>query len=322
MPLRFEVQPAWHQLPPEIPMGEVPGVATDSAGNLYAFNRGPYPVIVFDRQGRFLRTWGEGFFTRPHGITIGPDDAVYCVDDLGHNVHKFTLDGEHLFSLTSGQPSNTGAKGFDYRTIERAAGPFNCPTSLAIAPSGDLYVADGYGNARVHRFSPQGKLLGTWGVPGAGRSQFHVPHGIAVDGLGRVYVADRENSRIQRFSPEGAYLDEWPEIARPCQVLIDGERVLVAELGYRAGMFPGNTAGPGQTTGGRLSIFDLEGKLLSRFGGGDDPCAWGDFFAPHDLALDRFGDLYVGEVTLSGGGNYGLVSPDCHALQKFIRVAN
>ncbi|REK06728.1 MAG: hypothetical protein DWQ37_22015 [Planctomycetota bacterium] len=321
--LRFEVQPAWQQIPPEITLGEVPGVATDSAGNVYLFNRGEHPVVVCDRHGTFLRTWGEGVFARPHGITIGPDDAVYCVDDLGHNVHKFTLAGERVFSLGSGRPAATGARGLDYRTIERPSGPFNCPTALAIAPNGELYVADGYGNARVHRFSPEGELIASWGTPGAEPGQFHLPHGIAVDRQGRVVVADRENSRLQWVSPEGEFLHQWPNLARPTQVWIDAEdRVFVTELGYRAGMFPGNTAGPGQRTGGRLSIFDAQGELAARFGGGDNPCAWGDFFAPHDLAIDPFGDLYVGEVTLSAGGNAGLVSPDCPALQKFVRVTD
>ncbi len=97
--------------------------------------------------------------------------------------------------------------------------------------------------------------------------------------------------------------------------------VFVAELGYRAGMYEGNVAPPGETTGGRISVFSAGGKLLCRFGGGDTPCASGDFFAPHDLALDSHGDLYVGEVTVSAGGNRGLVPPDCHSFQKFIRVA-
>ncbi len=321
---RFRPQPAWEQLPAGWSFVEVAGVATDSAGNVLVFNRGAHPLVVFDRQGRFVRSWGEGLFKRPHGVTIDADDAVYCVDDSDHTVRKFTLEGRLLLTLgTSGQPSDTGARTVDYRTIERAAGPFNFPTNVAIAPSEDIYVADGYGNARVHRFTPHGRLVQSWGEPGAGQGQFHVPHGIAIDEEGIVYVADRENSRIQLFSPHGQFIAQWIDVARPCQVEIDDDgNVLVAELGYRAGMFEGNQPPPGHASGGRVSIFDRQGALLSRFGGGDNPCSPGDFFAPHDIAIDRFGDIYVGEVTMSAGGRRGMVPPDCHALQKFVRQTN
>jgi DNA-binding beta-propeller fold protein YncE len=321
-PFRYRALVGWGQLPPGWSFEEAVGVATDSAANVYVFNRGEHPLIVFDRQGNLLRSWGEGRFARPHGITIAPDDAVYLVDDCGHAVYQFTAEGRLVATLgTPGQPSDTGAVGLDYRTIRRAAGPFNCPTNLAIAPSGDLFVADGYGNARVHRFSPDGKLLNSWGEPGAMPGQFHVPHGIAVDRDGTVIVADRENSRLQRFTPEGTFVDQWTEIARPCEVAIDrAGNLFTAELGYRAGMFEGNVAAPGQTTGGRVCIYSPSGERLATIGGGDDPCAPGDFFAPHDITLDRFGDFYVGEVTLSAGGNAGMVPRDCHTLQKFVRI--
>ena len=187
---------------------EVAGVATDAADNVLVFNRGEHPVIVFDRQGRFLRSWGEGLFMRPHGITIGPDDAVYCVDDSDHTVRKFTPEGRLLLTLgTSGQ--RLGHRRHDRRLphdSSRRPGPSICPTNLALASDGTMYVADGYGNARVHRFSPDGRLLGSWGEPGAGPGQFHLPHGIAVDAAGTVWVADRENSRLQLFSPAGEFL--------------------------------------------------------------------------------------------------------------------
>ena len=309
----------WQQLPPGWSLVEMAALATDAAGNAYLFNRGEHPVIVLDRDGRFLRSWGEGQFVRPHGITIGPDDSVYLVDDSDHTVHKHTLDGRRLWTLgASGRAAETGATTVDYRTIRRSAGPFNFPCNLAVAPSGELYVADGYGNARVHRFAPDGRLLNSWGEPGAGAGQFHVPHGIAVDRNGTVYVADRENSRVQLFTAAGEYLAEWRDLARPCEVFVDWQdRVFVAELGYRAGMFPGNVAGPGQTTGGRMSVLNLAGELQARWGSGDNPCVAGDFYAPHDVWVDPFGDLYVSEVTWSAGGSRGLVGPDCHTLQKF-----
>lgn len=312
----------WAKLPEGFIWTEVTAVATDSRDRVFVFNRGLHPVIIFDPQGNFLSSWGEGVFARPHGITIGLDDSVYCTDDLDHTVRKFTPDGRLLFTLgTSGRPSDTGATSIDFRTIKHAGPPFYFPTNVALSPSGDIYVSDGYGNARIHKFSPQGELLLSWGSPGSGPGEFRVPHGIAVDRDGTVIVADRENSRLQFFSPDGKYLKEWTDIARPCQVILDSEgRFYVAELGYKAGMWPGTVAPHENATGGRISIYDPSGKLLSRWGGGLTPTAPGDFFAPHDLRLDSRGDLYVAEVVMSAGGNRGLVSPECHTLQKFTRV--
>lgn len=312
----------WGVLPEGWKLVEVAGVATDSRDRVFVFNRGEHPVVIFDRDGRFVGSWGEGRFARPHGITIGPDDAVYCTDDLDHTIKKFSLEGEPLLTLgTGGSPSDTGATSVDFRTIRRAGAPFHYPTNLAVAPDGSLFIADGYGNARVHRFAADGTHLSSWGEPGGGPGQFRIPHGIAVAPDGTVLVADRENSRVQFFTPDGQFLREWTEIARPCQVVVGpGGDVYVAELGYRAGMWPGTSAPAPDATGGRVSVFDPDGRLLTRFGGGSKPCTPGDFFAPHDLCLDGRGDLYVGEVTWSAGGNRGLVPADCRSLQKFART--
>jgi len=317
---RYQALERWEKLPAGWSFGEVAGVASDSRDRVYVFNRGAHPVIILDREGNFLSSWGEGHFNRAHGITIGPDDAVYCSDDLDHTVRKFTTDGKLLLTLgSSGQPSDTGIDGIDYRTIKRVGPPFNRPTNLALSRNGDMYVSDGYGNARVHKFSPDGKLLYSWGEPGTGPGQFNLPHGIVVDRDDRVYVADRENSRVQIFDGKGKFLAQWTDLARPMQVIMDAAgNVLVAEVGFRAGMFPW-AAAPADPVGARVSVFTPHGKLLSRWGGGPDPCAVGDFFAPHDLWLDSRSDLYVGEVTMSAGGNRGLVSPDCHCLQKFVK---
>lgn len=311
----------WARRPPGYTWTEVAGVACDSADRVYVFNRGDHPLMVFDREGAFLRSFAEGQFQRPHGITIGPDDAIYCTDDVGHVVKKFSPEGELLLTLGTGSPSDTGATSMDFRTIQRAGPPFHYPTNVALSPQGEMYVADGYGNARVHKFSPDGKYLFSWGEPGDAAGQFRIPHGIAVDADGNVHVADRENSRLLVFSPRGKPLDQWLEIARPCQVALDGQgRRFVAELGYRAGMWPGISPPGPMATGGRVSILDPDGQVLSRFGGGENPTAAGDFYAPHDICFDSRGDLYVCEVVWSAGGSRGLVSADCHALQKFTRV--
>jgi len=312
----------WCELPDGWDLGEVTAVATDSQDRAFVFSRTRRAVLVFDAGGRFLNSWGKGVFARPHGITIGPDDAVYCVDDLDHTVRKFTPEGELLLILgRSGYPSDTGAHSVDYRDIRQAGPPFNLPTNLALSPEGEMYVADGYGNARIHKFAADGELLHSWGEPGEGPGQFQVPHGIATDQRGTVYVADRENSRIQLFTPEGRFIAAWTDVARPCEVFVDrAERVFVAELGYRAGMFSGNEPPGPNATGGRVSVFSITGKLLARWGGGDRPCEPGDFFAPHDIWVDSRGSVYVSEVTHTAGIDRGLIGPDCHTLQKFTRA--
>ena len=318
---RYDAHDHWAQVPHGWSWNEVTAVAVDSQDRVLVFNRGDHPVLVFERDGAFVTSWGEGAFARPHGITIGADDCVYCTDDLDHTVKKFTPDGHLLMTLgTSGKPSNTGATSIDYRTICHAGEPFYFPTNIALAADGAIYVTDGYGNARVHKFTADGQLLFSWGEPGRDPGQFRVPHGIAIDREGQVFVADRENSRIQVFSPTGEFLREMTNMARPCQVVFDAaDNLYVAELGYRAGMWPGTTAPSPDATGGRVSVFAPAGQLLARWGGGENPTALGDFFAPHDIRVDSHGDVYVSEVVMSAGGNRGLVSPTCHSLQKFTR---
>src|ERR1051325_5796587 len=149
----FRAVEGWGRLPDGWSFVEATSVAVDRRVQVYVFNRGAHPVIVFDRDGAFLRSWGEGVFRRPHGITIGPDDSLYLTDDLDHTVRKFSPEGEILLTLgLSGRSSRAGALGHDFRTIRRSGPPFNLPTNIALSPAGEIYVTDGYGNARVHRF--------------------------------------------------------------------------------------------------------------------------------------------------------------------------
>ena len=321
---RYELAEGWEQLPAGWEHGDVAGVATDSHDRVYVFNRGEHPVIVYDREGRFLRSWGEGVFTRPHGITITSDDTVYCADDTDHTVRAFTLDGTLLQTLgTPNQPSDTGydmRRGSDLRQIVRGGGPFNRPTRLSRGPNGDLYVADGYGNARIHRFSPSGELIQSWGEPGDGPGQFHLPHSVWAHRDGRVFVCDRENDRVQIFSPNGEYLAAWTNVTRPGDLFIDrDDRVYLGEMSWDVGFNRLSGVPWTETRPAQFTVRDLSGNVLTRWGG-PDACAPGSFVSPHGIWVDAHGDLYVGEVTRTALSNIGRSDPTCHSLQKFIRV--
>lgn len=326
---RYEVDEPW-ALGIEGPVPDVAGVAVNSKDEVHVLTRSPHPVLVFDRTGRLLRSWGEGVFATTHGMHIGPDDCVYIVDSGDSTVRKFSPSGELLLQL--GQPrrtTDTGYRDSDYRTIARGGPPFNAPTNLAVAPSNDLYVTDGYGNARVHRFSEDGALIASWGGPGSGPGQFHIPHGVFVDRHGTVYVADRENDRIQRFSPAGDFIDEWTDVRRPDTVFVTADdTVFVAELGYFGGIVPGLSAPTAQSLPGRVTVRERSGRILAAIGADDREdkslCAPGNFFAAHGIWVDPRGTVYVGEVVGAVGtrreGDIGWVPPSCHALQVFHRV--
>ena len=186
-----------------------------------------------------------------------------------------------------------------------------------MGPRGDLYVSDGYGNCRVHRFSPTGELRQSWGVSGAGPGQFHLPHGIAVAADGRVFVCDRENDRIQIFSPDGEYLSEWTDTQRPTHLVFDAQgRAHVSELWWHQGQTSQRHGPVQESRYGRVSVFDRDGRILARWGG---PVAEapGSFAAPHGLAVDSRGDVYVSEVTWTFAVSRGLAPAGCHTFQKF-----
>ena len=260
MALTYEVLEGWEQLPPGYEHRDVAGVAVDLEDRVFLICRGEHPIIMYDPSGKFLGSWGEGDFTyRTHGITVGPDNSVYCTDDGNHTVRKFTPEGKLLMTLgTMNEPSDTGYDGKDSVNIPRAAGPFNRPTNIAIGPKGDLYVSDGYGNCRVHQFAPNGELKRSWGTSGKGPGQFHLPHGIAVAADGRVFVCDRENDRIEIFSPDGEYVSEWTDTQRPTHIVFDDKgRAYVSELWWHKGQ-TSQRHGPITTPRpGRVSVFDM-----------------------------------------------------------------
>jgi hypothetical protein len=321
---RYEVAEGWGQLPAGWEYGDVTGVGTDSRGRVYVFTRSEHPVIIFNREGRFLGSWGEGTFRRAHGLTVAPDDVVWCTDEGDHTVRKYTLDGHLLQTLgTKDRPSDTGYTGARgagcLRTIRWGAGPFNRPTKVAVAPNGDIYVTDGYGNARVHHFSAAGELTASWGEPGEGPGQFMLPHSLFVHPDGRVFVCDRENSRIQIFSPTGDHLTSWTNLLRPAGIWLQGDRVYVSELYWQAGELDMVGRVMPETRWSRVSVRDLDGRVLASWGEAD-PFALGNFASAHDLCVDLHGDIYVGEVALTALSRTGRYGPRAHALQKFIRL--
>ena len=318
---RYRPDPDWGALPAGWSYVEVAGVAADSEDNVYVFNRGEHPVIVFDRDGSFLGSWGEGTIERAHGIYITAADRLFLTDDKDHTVTEYTLAGERVMTMgVSRRPSDTGVVGMDYRTISQVAGPFNLPTNLVAAGGDRLYVTDGYGNARVHAFSSTGDYLFSWGAPGSGPGEFNLPHGIDVDSRGRVFVADRENSRLQLFDADGGFLEEWRDVVRPTDLFIcDDDTVFVAEEGARCGLFPWMTPEP-NAIGGRVAVYAPDGELLARWGGGLDPCSPVDFYAPHAIWLDSNRTIYVGEVNWSAGGKDGDIPPDCPCLRRYVKV--
>ncbi|HJY79594.1 MAG TPA: peptidyl-alpha-hydroxyglycine alpha-amidating lyase family protein [Candidatus Binatia bacterium] len=266
----YEMVESWGSLPTGWTFGPVSAVAADSQNRIYAFQRKDPPVLIFDREGNFLDSWGSKAITDPHGIYIGPDDVVYLTDRDDHVALKFTLDGKPLSILGSrGQPSDTGCTE-DGGIVPRAAGPFNKPTEMVVAPSGDLYVSDGYRNSRVHHFSADGRLIDSWGTPGkSAPGEFHLPHSIWVDRQGTVYVCDRENNRIQVFTATGQYVAQWTDIHRPTDIYLDAQEIV-----YVSDLKP------------TVTIMDKWGTVIARW---DSPMG-------HGLWVDSVGDIYLADV--------------------------
>jgi len=256
----YQVLIPFGKLPDGMTYGNVSHVATDSKDRVYVYQRKNPPVLIFDTDGNLLSTWGSGELMDGHGIYIGPNDEIFLIDRNAHEVLKFTTEGKVLLRLGNrGKPS--------------LQAPFNSPADVALSPSGDIYIADGYGNSIVHRFDPEGKHISSWGERGDKPGQFTTPHGIWVDKNDRVYVADRENNRVQIFSAEGDFITQWGDLYHPMDIFIDSnDRVYVTD----------------QTP--RYSVFSLDGTLLDR---GITPDAG------HGMWGDSQGNIYLSGNTSS-----------------------
>ncbi len=308
----YRVDEGWGKLPPGWTFGDVAAVGTDARDNVYVFNRSEHPMVVFDRAGNFLSSWGEGVFPRAHGVHMGPDDTIYLTDDGDHSVKKCSLDGRVL--LTIGIPG---------KPAEKFSGlPFHRCTHTALSPENDIYVSDGYGNARVHKYDPSGRLLFSWGESGSDPGQFNIAHNICCDADGWVYVADRENHRVQVFDGKGRYETQWNNLHRPSGLYMTPGKCPICYIGEIGPHLPVNRAAP--NLGPRVSIVDHQGKLLARLARvpalGTGP---GQFISPHGICVDSRGDLYVGEVAWTSwpSSNPNTPRPEpLRALQKFVKV--
>ncbi len=284
----YAVVHGWPRLPQGQILGQATGVDVDSHGHVFVFHRAerewefPFPpdpieratIAVFDGEtGEQVASWGTGQFVMPHGLTVDSQDNVWLTDVGRHQVIKFTHDGNLLMTL--GVDREHGAD-------ERH---FTAPTDTAILPDGSFYVSDGYGNTRVLKYSPTGEFEFQWGTKGSGPGQFDLPHGIALDDDGRVYVADRSNSRVQVFDGSGAYLDQWksPELGRPYGVSIgpNGKAYVID-----GGDQPDEP--PDRSRAFRLSSDGTIEATFGQYGNYD-----GQFMLGHDIAVGSQGEVFV-----------------------------
>jgi DNA-binding beta-propeller fold protein YncE len=264
--LNYVLDPDWPRLPAGWTFEETPGVAVDSREHVFVFHRGPHPIIEFDPEGNFVRSWGDGVFVRPHALKFDPQGNLWAVDDQGHVVVQMDALGRVRMVLgrknTKGETKDT----------------FNRPTDVAFAPNGDFYVADGYGNSRVVKFTREGAFVTAWGRRGSGEGEFNLPHAVAVDRQGRVYVGDRENYRMQIFDANGKFLTQWKHVGSPWGVAITGDESLFLCDGHN----------------NRILKLNLQGEVLGVLGAPGKLPGLLDY--SHHLAVGPSGSVYVAEI--------------------------
>lgn len=300
----YELVENWAKLPEGMSFSTSVSLAVDSQDRLFLYSRhATRPMMVLDRDGNHLASWGADWFGRAHNVHVGPDGLIYCADMGNHTVSKWTPEGKLLMTLgNKGKPSDTGYGGIvgikprhsyyeklivaSYCFAQKHAGPpFNCPTGVFVTPSGEIYVSDGYGNTRIHRFSPDGKLICSWGELGDGLDQFICPHSVWVDKQGRVWVADRSNCRIEIFDPEGRLITYIGELSQPCHAYIDNEETV---------WIP-------EAMGLSMAIYTIDGKLLARWHNHELKNIM-PFTYPHIAASNSAGDVYMVNAPGAGGG--------------------
>lgn len=281
----------WPQLPTNYVLGNPTGLDMDRDQNLVVFTRAyrtwtdPMPdslitantVLILDRRtGKIINSWGAGLFIMPHGLTVDKDNNIWLTDVGLHQVFKFSHSGKLLMKL--GEAKVAGAD----------KSHFNLPTDVAIAADGSFYVSDGYGNSRVVKFSASGQYLFEWGKKGNGRSEFNIPHAIHLDSKGNVYVADRENSRIQSFTAEGKFIKEWKaEGSGYIYSLVLNKKDDIVAVDY---LKVNDTVIKGS------SVLDFNQNDKAGRGAENISMLRCPSCRYHDLAIDKDGDLYIGDI--------------------------
>ena len=304
---RYQPVIGWPAIPHGMSFREATSVGVGPDGRVYVFNRGQWPVMVFDAAGRFLDTWGAGEFVRPHGIAFDLEGNVYLTDVGLHTVQKRSLDGKLLMQI--GEPRTPSPP--------HSGVPFNQPTQVAVHPdSGEIFVSDGYGNSAVHRFSPDGKLITSWGAPGDGPGEFSLPHAVCFVGDDRLLVADRENFRLQLFTLNGEFLAQ-KHMHKPQALfagLGDDTNIYVAE-GRSVPLMEA-----AMRLGRRVTVLDRDLNEVTRIGnetGGEAP---DQFISPHGIAVDGEGSIYVAEVSYTALGSRLPTPQEVVSLRKWRRV--
>jgi DNA-binding beta-propeller fold protein YncE len=282
----YDVVPSWPARPKDLTWGALAGIAISPSDQIWTFNRGVVPVQVYTATGLLVRSWGQGLFGEPHQVRIDRKGGVWLVDSGLHVVKKFTQEGKLLLTLgTSGEPGEDSTH-------------LNRPTDVATTPTGDVFITDGYGNNRVVHYDEEGRFVRTWGSLGSGPGQFSLPHSIALDSRGRLFVADRNNARVQVFDLAGRFLDEWRDLLVPWHIVIT-ERDEVYVCGSSPMRWP-KLPIPGLIVGippkdQLIMVFTPDGRLtrLCTFPKGQRS---GELDWLHALAVDRRGNLYLGDI--------------------------
>lgn len=268
---RLEVQRSILPLPPAFArsLGMISWLAVEPTnGVIYLLHRGTKTdsIVAVDREGHVQRSWGRELFTTAHSIRLDKAGNIWTVDSGSSRALKFSADGKKLLEIQIGGKPPSGS--------------FNGATDIAFGPDGGIYVSDGYRNARILEYTPDGRLCKQWGDHGAGPSQFNVPHAIVIGADGVVYVADRENGRVQRFDLMGRYLGEWDGLGKPMSLRLQADGSLLVGTGYhnQAGLSPAWLAWI-------LKVDTRTGSLLGYVEVGDDA---------HALETLADGDILTG----------------------------
>ncbi len=304
---KYEPVFGWPNLPHPMAFKEATSVAVDSEDNVYVFNRGKWPLMKFDCDGNFVETWGAGEFDRPHGIFIDHDDYLWLIDDMGHFVQKRDRKGKVLLTLGErGKPAPW-----------QGGGIFNRPTHVAVHPkTGDVFVTDGYGNSRVHRFDRRGKHLISWGAPGSLPGEFSLPHNLCLMGDDRIVVCDRENFRLQVFTLDGKFVTQH-HMHRPIAIF--------AGKGADTNLYVGEAGAPPVQAGVpnlglRVVVMDRAGKTVTAFGAGTSGEKPDQFMSPHGIAADSEGSVYVAEVSFTAFGSQQNPPREVVSMRKWRRA--